>query len=434
MKYNNTEHAGAALDWTMAQALEGKTVEAQLYQMRAKFEPRLIADQDEVNTKRAALDQLRESAQAAPQADCDSKVCLKDLMIKAAVILSIFNGELRRTLQIVIAYGLRHGLLRQPAAPQIFENACQLGFFVALEAVLNAGFLNNAYMVAGPLQALMAAAQISFTNVAASTTGGYLIGRRLSYGMHSADPDDPYFKRWRRLAQILTFGFVCGIAFFHLSVGLIRAQETLHGIEHSLARYAEILTTPEALFLVIVGIVMSCMSWKKGMTAFDDPYPGYGDRQHAVEQIKDQMEDAIENLQDQVAARFDEKLRVLIDTEKAARKNRKAYNRAVDDYLKSVRALDCKIKKAESDLRAQVAQVAHHHRAARDGYSPPIPDGALESLTRFDSYRINDPVAFLPAPDFSAARARLEDAKAEALERLTSIYERACKDIDGDEP
>ncbi len=421
------------IDWTMAQALEGKTVEAQLYQLRAKFEPKLIAAYDAVVAARTAVDQLRDSAQAAPDGYHALEVSVEDLWITATVVLLQLKDTLRRAKQALTVYALRHGLSRRPMAPHVFESLSQLGLFIVIETMLNAGFLNNAYMVAGPLQALMAATLISLTNVAASTAGGYFVGRWLSYGIHTADPDDPYFKQRRAAAQILLIVFAIVLAFFHLSVGLIRAQETLHNIEHSLARYTQILTTPEALFLVMVGIVMSSVSWNKGMSAFDDPYPGYGDRQRAVEQAMDQMEATIEDLQDQVAARFDEKLDDLIDAEKAGLKNRAVYNRAVDDYLKAVRALDCSVSRSESQLRAEVAQVAHHHRAARDGYSPPIPDSSLESVTRFDSYRISDPVVFLAASDFSAPKARLADARAAALKRLTVLFDQAStSDNNGD--
>lgn len=424
MDYSSTEHTGLALDWTMAQGLEGRTVEAQLYQLRAKFEPALAAAHDTVSAGRVAVDKLRESAQAGPAGPHDSEVPVEDLWITASVALPRLKNTLRRAEHALTAYALRHGLSRRPMAPEVFESLCQLGLFIVIETMFNAGFLSNADMVAGPLQALVAAALISLTNVAASSAGGYFIGRWLSYGIHTADPDDPYFKQRRETAQFLLIVFASVMALFHLTVGLVRAQETLHGIEHSLARYAEILTTPEALFLVMVGIAMSCVSWKKGMTAFDDPYPGYGDRQCSVEQVMDDLEATFEDLRDQVEARFEEKLGGLNETEKAALKNRAAYNRAVEDYLKSARALERTIARAESQLRAQIAQVAHHHRAARGCPSPAIPETALEPLTSFEHYRAHEPPVFLPVPDYASAKARLADAKTAALERLTALFER----------
>jgi len=206
-------------------------------------------------------------------------------------------------------------------------------------------------MVSGAVQALVAAALISLTNVVTSTAGGYFIGRYLSYGIHAADSDNPIFKKKRDAAWTCLFGFVTVMAYFHLTVGLVRAQEVLHNIEHSVSRYAEILTTPEALFLVMVGVVTTILSWIKGMTAFGDPYPGFGDKQRSVNQVQDQLPDRYEDFSNQITARFDERREALDEDEKAAIKKVATNNQAVADCHKSIRTLDRYIKEADSQLQ-----------------------------------------------------------------------------------
>ena len=51
MKYHHTKHTNATLEWTMAQALEGETVEAQLHQLRAEFEPPIAAAHEKVKAE-----------------------------------------------------------------------------------------------------------------------------------------------------------------------------------------------------------------------------------------------------------------------------------------------------------------------------------------------------------------------------------------------
>lgn len=210
---------------------------------------------------------------------------------------------------------------------------------------------------------------------------------------------------------------------FHLTVGLIRAQETLHHIEHSLPNYVQILSTPEALFLVMVGIVMSCVSWKKGITAFDDPYPGFGEKQRKIQQIQDEMAATYEDIHDQITVRHDELRETLDREEKAALKRGNGYNQKVSDCYKSIRILNRNIDEAESQLRVRIANVIQHHRAARRMQSNTIHLNSLEQFIQFDQYRIAEKPAYQSMPDFSSLKIKLNAAKVQALERLTNLYE-----------
>ena len=434
MKYHHTQHANATLDWTMAQALEGETVDAQLHQLRAEFEPSLGAAHGKVKAELAHVEQLRQEMPSVYTELHDFSISSDDLWLNAKIEFQKLKAELQQARQITKAFALRHGLPRSPMTPQAFESLIMLSLFMALETLFNAGFLNNASMVAGPIQALVAAALISLTNVTASTAGGYFIGRWLSYGLHTADSSDPGFKQKRDAAWIGLLVFIGVMGLFHLTVGLIRAQETLHNIEHSLPHYAQILTTPEALFLVMVGIVMSCVSWKKGVTAFDDPYPGYGEKQRKVQQIQDDMAATYEDLSDQITARFDERREAIEVAEKTALKRGNRCNNGVSDCYKSIRILDRHVGEAESQLRLKMAHVIHHHRAARRMQSHTIHVNALEQFARFDQYRIVDPPAFQSIPDFSSLKLKLDSVQAKALERLGSLYEQFSNTDTGERP
>jgi len=51
---------------------------------------------------------------------------------------------------------------------------------------------------------------------------------------------------------------------------------------------------------------MSALAYFKGMRAFDDPYPGYGERRRAITAIEDEVLDQFEDLSDQIEERFEE--------------------------------------------------------------------------------------------------------------------------------
>lgn len=424
----------SALEWTIAQALEGGSIEAQLQQLREKFELTLGIAHDEVETEWAKVKKIHESVDAGPDPLHFSDVSLEDLWSTARVEFLHLGKASRRAEQVLTAYGLRHGLPRAPMMPQTFENMSLLGLLIVLETVLNAGFFNNAYMVAGPVQALLAAALISLTNVATSTAGGYFIGRWLNFGRNTSDPDDPAFKRKRTAARTGLILFIGLMALFHLTVGLIRAQETLHNIEHSPLRYMEILTTPEALFLVMFGSVMSAVSWRKGMIAFDDPYPGYGERQRCVDQAHDLMASTFEALCEQMKERFEEKRDELEIAQKAMLKDHKTYNEAVESYFKSHRKLEREIREAESHIRSQAAQIVHHHRSVRGKKSIPFPDGICQELASFDKYRVHDSPSFMVLPNFSAIKADLTEAQSKSLDNLTVLFEQLSTKDTGERP
>jgi len=125
------------------------------------------------------------------------------------------------------------------------------------EALLNAAFFSNAHMVAGPAAALLTSFLISMTNVTASTCAGFFIGRYLSFGSNALGSNDAHFRKKRTKAKYQFIGFIALMVFFHLTVGLVRAQESIEAVSHSPFAYLQMLKTPEAIFLTLMG---GCMS------------------------------------------------------------------------------------------------------------------------------------------------------------------------------
>ena len=295
-----------SLDFTMAQGAAGGTVEAQYFQIKSQVEEPLNALHAKVSAVRPEIEKSRVEAEFIPAEANDTEVVVSDVLTTAGSSIEEGKKQVEQSVQNCTGYRLRNGISDCPNIPDTVKSIIILGSYCVIETMVNAGFLNNAYMVAGPVEAMMSAGLISLTNVAVSTAAGYFILRWLFWGLHSAEPNLPEFK-WKRIMAWAAFsGFIAMIFLFHLTVGLVRAQESLHHIEHSIPRYFEILTTPESLFLVMFGLVLSCLSLKKGMVAFDDPYPGYGDKQRIIDRHKKQLAAAGHGVRQVPAAGLDQ--------------------------------------------------------------------------------------------------------------------------------
>jgi len=140
MKYHHTKHTNATLEWTMAQALEGETVEAQLHQLRAEFEPPIAAAHEKVKAETAHAEQLRQEMPSIHKESYVSVISIDDILIRAKIEFLNLKAELRRAEQMAKAFGLRHGLARLPMIPQTLESIIMLGLFMVLETLFNAGF------------------------------------------------------------------------------------------------------------------------------------------------------------------------------------------------------------------------------------------------------------------------------------------------------
>jgi hypothetical protein len=419
-------------EWIRTQAQEGYPIEVELVRVKAEYEPTLASMHDKVSSDMAKLDKLRESAQTFPAEIYDSDVVLDDLWITAQAEVQYYKEENDRGNKDLKSFALTHALPRAPITPEPVQNSIVLGLFGGVETVVNAVFLNNASMVAGPTEAFVASGLISLTNIVASTAAGYFIVRWLPYGLHTAEPNLPEFKRKRDVAWMGFLVFIGVLLLFHLTVGLVRAQESLHHIEHSLPRYLEILTTPEALFLVMVGIVLSAVSMKKSLTAFCDPYPGYGEKGRTVQRVRDRMITRCDELKDEISVRFEEKREALKKAEKEVISKRTQFNDAVADYLNSERVHHRNINHAESQLQLKVAKIVHQHRIGSGRSVRRIPMAALEQFVHFDNYRVKNSPVCLAMPDFSTFKNKLDKAEAAALQHLTILFENATQPSSGD--
>lgn len=409
-------------DRAVAQGLGEQSLDAALYDLRRDHEKYLIRIKGQLKEACTKTEHLRSNIDEQGIADTDISSEIEALLAQAE---SELNGKAKAcewAAQILEAFRLRHGLTRMPAAPQVAISAMVLSLMGFIETAVNASFFANAHMVAGPFASLLTSGMISLTNISVSALGGFLIGRWMDYGRNAEDASDPEFLIPRLRARIALGVFIAIMILFHMTVGLVRATESLDVVHHGLSSYALVFTTPEALFLVMTGTCLSVLAYRKGKHAFDDPYPGYGPRYRALETLRDEVVDTYEEFREQIEDRFDEAQRAAAKNTKSCSQALTRYNEAVESCHTVARKLEQAVNQAESTMRMQVAQLASHHRAAR-GRCSAVSSSELEHLLLFEGFLPESIPQIAQDKIAQTHQERFAIQKADALARLSRHFQ-----------
>lgn len=413
-------------DWVMAQGLGGQRVDSELYRLRAGHEAELSEKRGKVLDAHARAEALRVELEAQGTEVEEPTLEADDVLAVASTSLPAKVQALEDARRTEEAFRIRHGLTRAAQAPDTLSSVAALFFMVFVESFANMGFFANAHMVAGPGAAFLTAFLISTANVGVSACAGFFIGRNLEYGFHAADADAPYFVAVRQRAAWQFTAYVALIAFFLLTIGLVRSTESLDVVAHGLGTYATLLSSPEAVLLMMVGGVMAVLAYHKGKTAFADPYPGYGERHRAVEAAEAELLDFHDELTGEIEARAEDAAKAFTTQIKAERKARAEHAKAMSAFFTTRRDLVRAADEAASALKTELALLVGHHRAASGKRQPSA------VLNTEDFAQLADFSAFLdgldPPPYFHPHQtgARLEElraAKSRALGRLNTLFE-----------
>ena len=419
------------LNWAVSQALGGRPIDGELYKLRAEHEAWLRSEQAELQSRCAEAQALWAECEQVRAHAPEVAAEVEGLLARAQTVLFDQQDALQRARQILEAFRLRHGLTRSPTAPNTAVSVLALGSLIMVEGGINAAFFQNAAMAASPIAALLTSVLISISNVTLSACAGYFVGRYRDYGRDAADADAPEFRTVRRRSRWLFGGFLGVMAFFHATVGLVRSTESLDHVTHSLASYAALLTTPEAVFLILTGACLSVLAYHKGKHAFDDPYPGYGQRQRAVQAIQDEILDTYDELAQEIDDQFAEVQEAATEHAQQQQRLYAQYNQAVSACYAARRNLERAVGTAESELRREVAQLANAHRSTR-GRKSLATEHALASLVRFEGFLDDELPAYRQVTPNTQYQAPLAQAKADALERLSALCRQALDTPQGD--
>lgn len=223
------------------------------------------------------------------------------------------------------------------------------------------------------------------------------------------------YRRIRLSAWAASISAFAIAVYLHLNVGLLRSQETLDEIDHSLSAYANVFLTPEALFLFVFGCVLSALAFSKGMHSLGDPYPGYGEMKQAVDQHLLDAEDLYHEARDGLNVRADEALSSVDEAETAYHKQRKPLLNAEADLSAAVMSYREESEAGEAELRKHAELVR-----TVGGTNADIPERLIK--LNGGEHGFLKPVAKPAIPDFEAMREDVETMRAKALAKLDAQY------------
>lgn len=328
-------------------------------------------------------------------------------------------------------FRLRHGLSHQPEERSTLIGMLILALMIFIEGGINSFFFMSAHMVAGPFAALLTSVLISFANVFVSALAGFHFGRFKDYGARAPDHNVVEFVATRRKAHQGFLAYLLVMAGFHLTVGLIRSGEVLERVDHSLLAYWELLTTPEAIFLVMTGIGFSALAYHKGKH-LDEPYPEYGALHRQVLAKRDALLDLHESTIEQIHDAHEEAIEQIDRQVKARRSAIEHYNEAVKACVRAKAQLDQVVAQAKTALQKQLSQVTSTF-AAKRGRKPKAAEAAAE-LQSFEAGPAIDLPTTRPMPNGAAQKAAVAQARAAALARVNALFQGALASDSHDFP
>ncbi|SCX83378.1 hypothetical protein SAMN05216420_10143 [Nitrosospira sp. Nl5] len=358
-------------------------------------------------------------------ADTSPNAQLESVIIKAEQTLPQKVLTLRQAEQSERAFCTTHKLIDKSVQPNAVISMLWISVCVFIDAAVNSSFLYNAHMVSGPFAALLVSFLISLTNVALSVSAGYFIGRFLSYGSNSADPEATEFKTIRNRARWQFRVFIGVMAFFILTVGLVRSMGSLDRVAHSLAHYHELLVTPEAVFLVLLNVCITIFSYNKGRTGFSHLYGDYSTYQQSVVAARDDLyrfyDDLVEEIE-MICDDSEDNAKVQVT---AQSKSAKQYHKKVTECHQAYRELQEAIRGAENEFSASVARLINS-QSVLEGKNLTIPHDLLVPFAFTNIAAIKLPDAYRPSHP-SVSSSVLAKEKAAALKRLSDVFKRALQ-------
>ena len=380
----------------------------------------------EVQTFYEEAQALRLAAQQTKPSVTKPSLRLNSALGQSASELPDKVQALKQARQAKQNYRVEHNLDREVVEPDSMITLLVLNLMGFFEGAVNAAFFVLSYMVGGPVAGLTLSMMISFTNIAVSSAAGFYIGRFRHYGRDAIAPDEPEFVAIRKRAGVLFILYLGLIGFFHLTVGLIRSTEELDLLNHSLQNYVQLLATPQALFLIMAGGVMSVLAYHKGLNGFDDPYPKYGDRHRAVVRANDELLDAYEDASEDIEAVTDayyEEIEFAAQSQQVAVE---AYNQKCAQCHAAKRELDQLTEHAQNQFATQARKIANT-RSTLAGKQEAFTDELMQQFSFDKAYAVDLPVP-MKVPNNHKGKAALEKDKAHALDALNHMFEQHLKD------
>jgi hypothetical protein len=344
----------------------------------------------------------------------------------ASAELSLVAFEKQAAKRFQIAFQIKHNIDRQPIVPRLYDSLPMLTGLTLVEGVATSAFFFGGGFVSGIGEAAVLGLTISSVNVVLSAgLGGHVFGRYWNYGTECREQDLKIkIKRWAgRVGSVLTAG---GIGSLLLASGIVRATGETEHLSFTFESLLEAASDFHSLMLWGIGLCFSILSWKKGLSAFSDPYPGLAEAAKAVSKASETAQGLREDAFGEIEDIHQDALDALSEIENEADERRQEFNDTLQDFRHDRERLVSAISQAETDFEAfRAEQVSLHYMVSGEkpvGWNTPGID--TEKLTaQIPSISIGATSLGAAAPQASKhARDLLANARKSAVETIAAAY------------
>lgn len=344
----------------------------------------------------------------------------------ASAELAAISDEKHAAKRFQIVFQIKHNLDRQPVVPEPYDSLPALATMAMVEGVATSAFFYGSGLTSGMGGAAALGLTISSVNVVLSAgLGGFVCGRYWNYGAKCRDPDTIItIKKWAgRTGAVLTAG---AIGTLLVASGVVRATGDTEQLSYSFESLSTAASDFNSLMLWGIGASFSVLSWRKGLSAFSDSYPGFAEAAMAVvkasakaERVRDDALDHIDDLHEDALADIDD-IRADIDDQ------RQDLTDVLRDFQHDRERVISAITQANTDFEAYRAeQINLHHMitgSKPDGHDTPgiQTDELLDQVPNISI----DTAAFSSGfPDANKrARTVLAEARKSAVEAIHSAF------------
>ena len=295
-----------------------------------------------------------EGAEARMQAAADN----------ASARLPGAHDALKRAEMSLKVFQLEQQIARPPKRVDGMQNTSVLGFMVILEGITTSVFFLSGGFVSGIAEALGLGLSISGANILLSAlVGGNCFGRYWNYGLGARGPVALRARAKRLFSRIGAVITAAAIAALLGASGIVRATGEPEHLEFTLEALSTAATDFHSLMLWMVGASFSVLAWRKGLSLFSDPVPGYGEVSKAVHDAQDDLEtlrdDALSAIEDAFEDGRDEIEDLAADASDAREDQRDQYRAVLENHNTLSGAIDqfaaaCEAKIAEENHDARL--------------------------------------------------------------------------------
>lgn len=364
---------------------------------------------------------------------------IKAIADGAAACLPMAGEEEHAARQSQTVFRITHNLLRRPVKVDMEKSLQLFAALAAVEGLATALFFLSGGFVSGITEAIGFGLTISSINILLSGfVGGGFFGKYWSYGLNARE-DDPQFKKKRIGGRIGSVVVIIMITTLLLASGIVRATGETEGLTYSLDAIEVAARNFHALLLWGLGISFSILSWRKGLSAFSDPYPDFTKESQALALAQDDIQSLFEDALDDIELISEETIR---DVKDMAQDVANAQQSRLDE-LHNVRIerenVLAAISQAKNDFAAFYAEQAELHHMVSRGLirsQPPDDDHDL-GQEQFDTSELLAQVPDIAIEVMShssafanarnAALKRLASTKKSAIQTLSSAYQAALR-------